>query len=461
MNSMEKASTVSLALLYSFRMLGLFMVLPVLSLYMASTDSDQAIAGATPLLIGLAIGGYGLTQALMQIPFGALSDRFGRKSLITIGYLFFIAGSLIAACSDDIYGIIAGRLLQGFGAVAACIMALLGDLTSEEVRTRSMAMVGASIGLSFAVSIVLGPIVDSIWGLQGIFWLTALLGVIGLGILWLLVPNPPKALYSLETLSTSGGLIKSWKNLELQRVYWGVLILHALLTAVFIILPARILEVFDITAASSGWVYLPVVIVGFFLAVPFILVAEVKRKMKAMLVMAVALLSLSVISLVIETQSAVFLIILLCVFFLAFNLLEATLPSLVAKLASAGTRGSAMGLFSSHQFFGAFLGGWFGGAALQHGGSDFLIYLCFAALIIWLFMVVTMKPPKFLKSTSIALSDYEAYEHAASSLADCQGVLEVFWYQDKCTLYVKYDPDVTNDGLIQTVALGHEPEATV
>lgn len=448
MNSNERISTFSLALLYSFRMLGLFMVLPVLSLYMAPEATGKSIEGATPLLIGLAIGGYGLTQALMQIPFGSLSDRYGRKLLITVGYCLFIAGSLVAATSDNIQGIIVGRILQGGGAVAACIMALLGDLTSEQTRTRSMAMVGASIGVSFAVSIVLGPIVDSYWGINGIFWLTALLGVIGLVVLWKLVPNPPSSVYSLETLSTKQGLKKCFFNKELQRVYWGVLILHALLTALFIYLPTHIIEVFDIEASMTGWVYLPVVVVGFILAVPFILVAEVKRQMKWMMVMAVALMLLVTLSLLSGVNAAFAMAILLLVFFTAFNLMEATLPSLVAKLASAGSRGSAMGLFSSHQFLGAFIGGWLGGIALQWGGETLLLIGCSVLLGIWLLLVGTMQSPKFLKGLSVPYQLNDEDSDRLNELNALDGVLEIFHYQEMQTLYIKYDPDLTNDGII-------------
>ncbi len=454
MNSIERVSTFSLALLYTFRMLGLFMVLPVLSLYMSPEVTGRTISGATPLLIGLAIGGYGLTQALMQIPFGTLSDRYGRKVMITIGYILFITGSVVAAVSDHIYGVVIGRALQGCGAVAACIMALLGDLTSEQTRTRSMAMVGASIGLSFAVAIVLGPIVDSYWGLSGIFWLTAVLGVVGLLILWKVVPNPPVILHSLETLSTRGGLKKSLFNGQLQRVYWGVLILHAMLTALFIILPTRIIDIFGIEASMTGWVYLPVVILGFVLAVPFILVAEVKRQMKWMMILSVALMLLVSLALLADITSAVILALLLLLFFTAFNLMEATLPSLVAKLASAGTRGSAMGLFSSHQFFGAFLGGWLGGLALQHGGDQMLLIGCSSLLGLWLILVASMDKPNFVKGVSVKLPSKEKYDEHISVLNSMEGVLEVFHYEQMQTLYIKYDPDQTNEGLIhQTLAV--------
>lgn len=452
MNSNERVSTISLALLYSFRMLGLFMVLPVLSLYMIPEVTGKTLEGATPLLIGLAIGGYGLTQALMQIPFGSLSDRYGRKSLITIGYCLFILGSLVAALSESIYGIIIGRVLQGGGAVAACIMALLGDLTSEQNRTRSMAMVGASIGVSFAVSIVLGPIVDSMWGISGVFWLTAALGVLGLIILWKFVPDPPTSVYSLETLSTRSGLVKCFKNSEMQRVYWGVLILHALLTSLFIFLPAKIITAFDINAAMTGWVYLPVVVIGFILAVPFILVAEVKRKMKGMMILSVSLMLLVTLALFMEVEAGYAMAILLLVFFTAFNLMEATLPSLVAKLASAGTRGSAMGLFSSHQFLGAFLGGWLGGMALEWGGESFLLLACIGLLVFWLVLVITMKQPSFLKGVSIPFEENGGDN--LQTLQDVDGVLEVFHYQQMQTLYIKYDPDRTNEGIIQKTLSG-------
>ncbi len=287
MNALERRSVAALASIYAMRMLGLFMVMPVFVLL------GDDLAGATPALIGLAIGAYGLSQALLQVPFGLLSDRFGRKRLIYIGLILFAAGSLLAAASESIYGVIAGRILQGSGAIASVLMALLSDLTREEERTKAMASVGISIGLSFSVSLVLGPLLGSMFGLAGIFYTTAVLAVAALVVVNRVVPNPHLQRRSPDTHPAREMLSQVLRNPRLLRLDFGIFALHLVLTAVFLLVPTLLQDRLQLAASSHWWFYLTVMVTSFFAMVPFIIIAEKQRRMKLVLCGAIAMLTLA------------------------------------------------------------------------------------------------------------------------------------------------------------------------
>ena len=290
MTGSEKRSVLSLAFLYSTRMLGLFMVLPVFVLY------GQELEGATEILIGVAIGAYGLSQALFQVPFGALSDRFGRKKLIFIGLLLFFVGSVVAAMSTSIYMVILGRFLQGAGAIASVLMALLSDLTSEESRTKSMAIVGMSIGISFSVALILGPLVGSSFGLQGIFGLTAILALVGIVWLFFLVPNPVQKISDRNTRLFKDQIAEVLANKDLVRLDVGIFALHLCLTALFIAVPISLTHQLHMPNEDHWLVYLTVMVTSFFAMVPFIIIGEKKQKMKPIFLFAISLLMLSSLS---------------------------------------------------------------------------------------------------------------------------------------------------------------------
>ncbi len=351
----ERRTVVSLAVLYAMRMLGLFMMLPVFSVL------GQSLTGATGYLIGLAIGAYGLSQAVLQVPFGLLSDRYGRKKLIVVGLLIFAAGSIVAAVSESIYGVIAGRLLQGAGAIASVLMALLSDLTKEENRTKAMAVIGMSIGIAFSAALVLGPIVAGWFGLSGIFWLTACMAGMGIIIITFLVPTPVMGVRHRDAQPAMDMVSLALNNSELRRLDFGIFALHLCLTAVFVVLPLGLIENFQLGQTEHWPVYLSVTACSFFAMIPFIIVGEKKRKMKPVLLAAIALLSLSLLWLVFIDDSLTEMWFGLFAFFMAFNLLEASLPSLVSKISPAGVKGTAMGVYSMSQFLGAFFGGVCGG----------------------------------------------------------------------------------------------------
>jgi len=270
----ERRSVFSLAMLYSMRMLGLFMVLPVFVIY------GKDLGHSSDILMGVAIGAYGLSQALFQIPFGALSDRYGRKKLIFIGLALFFIGSVVAALSTDIYGVIIGRFLQGAGAIASVLMALLSDLTSEESRTKSKAIIGMSIGISFSVALILGPIVSGAFGLNGIFWLTAGLALLGMFWLFMYVPTPVHKVSDRNTRLFKNQLGDVLANKELRRLDFGIFALHFCLTSVFIAVPITLQTRLNLATGDHWLVYLTVMVTSFFAMVPFIIVGEKKQQMK-------------------------------------------------------------------------------------------------------------------------------------------------------------------------------------
>ena len=388
MTGRERRAVGSLALLYCFRMLGLFMVLPLLALY----ASD--LADATPTMIGLALGIYGLTQAILQIPFGWLSDRIGRKPVIIFGLLLFALGSVIAAMADSMNGIILGRTLQGSGAIASTVMALVADLTREEQRTKAMALVGISIGLSFAVAMVLGPVVASVGGLAGVFWFTAVLAAVGIGIVILLVPTPHSATGDHQEEGARLGFIgRGLVDAGLVRLNFGVFVLHFILVACFLVLPGVLEQTFGVDREQHWMVYLPVLLLSIVGMVPLMILAERGKRPRQMFLLGIALI-FAAIGVLGFTATNLLFYGGLWLFFVGFNYLEATLPSLVSKTVFAGGKGTAMGVYSSCQFMGAFAGGAGGGWLLDHLGSGVLTGVCLALAAGWWLVVQTAPVPK-------------------------------------------------------------------
>jgi len=382
MTALERRTVGSLALLYSFRMLGLFMVLPLLALYAAD------LPGASPALIGLALGIYGLTQALLQIPFGWLSDQIGRKPVIVGGLILFALGSVVAGMAESIEGIVLGRTLQGAGAIASTVMALVADLTREEQRTKAMAVVGMSIGLSFAVALVLGPVVAAAGGLSAVFWFTAALAVAGIVIVVLLVPAP--AAHGIEHIDvgTRAGLIgRSLRDGALQRLNFGVFTLHFILMACFLVVPGFLEQTAGIDRSQHWYVYLPALLLSIAGMVPLMIVAERGGRPHQMFLLGIVLL-LAAVAMLGFTSNTLLFYAALWLFFVGFNYLEATLPSLVSKTVFAGGKGTAMGVYSTCQFLGAFAGGAGGGWLLQYAGVGALIGTCVALAALWLILVL-------------------------------------------------------------------------
>lgn len=398
MNATEKRAITALATVYGSRMLGLFMILPVFVLL------GRDLQGATPALLGVALGAYGLSQALLQIPFGMLSDRFGRKPLIQLGLVLFAAGSLLAGWSDSIHGVIAGRILQGSGAIASVLMALASDLTREENRTKGMATIGLSIGLAFAMSLVLGPMVGEAYGLTGIFLLTAVLAGIGMVLVATIVPTPEIRSHQPDALPAGDQLRQVLTSGRLLRLDAGIFVLHMALTAIFLIVPLT-LEDLGLATSQHWWVYLSVMGSGFVAMLPLLIIGEKKRRLKQVMSVAVALLGVAVALMSIGWQQVAGFWVVLFIFFMGFNLLEALLPSLISKEAPAAGKGSAMGVYSTSQFMGSFVGGTLGGWLSGFAGASGVIVLVLLAVAAWLVLVLTMAPPRYATNLALRLNE--------------------------------------------------------
>jgi len=434
MSPLEKRTISALALIYALRMFGLFMVLPVLALY------GSQYQGATATLVGIAIGAYGLTQAMLQLPFGAWSDRIGRKPVILVGLILFSLGSGLAAMADNIWMLILGRALQGAGAVASTLMALMTDLTREENRTKAMASIGASIGLSFTLAMVAGPVLAAWLGLSGLFVLTAILSLGAIVLLYTAVPTPTQQVRSRDARAFFHQLIDVMADRQILRISYGIFALHAVLVGTFVAVPVALLQ--SGMAQVEHWkVYLPVMISAFIVMVPFIIVAEKYKKMKPVLMLAVALLVASVACLALGIDSLTGLIMALWLFFLAFNILEASLPSLISKFAPAGFKGSAMGLYSTSQFLGAFIGGVLGGYLSEHMSLAGVFWGLMPLLLVWFGLVATMAKPKHLTSYMVNLNnqDQDSSIELENKLLALPGVDEVVIMLKEQAAYLKVD----------------------
>ena len=444
MSSGETRAASGLALVFAFRMLGMFMVLPVLATY------GMDLAGATPALIGLAIGAYGLTQAIFQIPFGVISDRIGRRPVIYLGLIVFALGSVLAANSDSIWGVIAGRILQGAGAISAAVMALLSDLTREQHRTKAMAMIGMTIGLSFAVAMVVGPLLTRAFGLSGLFLATGAMALCGIVIVMFMVPRSTGTLQHRESGVAKQALLPTLRHPDLLRLDLGIFVLHAMLMSSFIALPLALVEKAGLPKEQHWWVYLTALLISFFAMIPFIIYGEKKRKMKRVLLGAVVTLMLTELFFWKFGDSLRTLVIGTVVFFTAFNLLEASLPSLISKVSPAGGKGTAMGVYSTSQFLGSALGGILGGWLFQHGGLS-VVFLGGAGLAaLWLAFAVTMREPPYVTSLRLPLSP-EALREAglAERLKAVTGVTDAVIVAEESAIYIKLDTELLDRATLE------------
>lgn len=409
LTSVEIRSTLSLAGLYSLRMFGMFLLLPIMSLY-----GREIPGGDDMLLVGLAMGGYGITQALLQLPFGMLSDRIGRKKVIYIGLSLLVLGSVVAALATNIYWVIAGRLIQGAGAISAAIIALLADLTREEHRTKAMATIGMSIGSTFAISLVAGPVLFHVIGMSGIFWMTAGLAVCAMIGVATVIPNPRISRFHSDAETNTAWLPRVIKDRELLRLNVGVFALHAAQMAMFVAMPLA-LTAAGIAANHHWWVYLPVVIAGFLLMVPVIIVGEKRHRLKPVFCSAIALMLAAQLGMALWLDTLPAIVLWLSLYFIAFNILEAIQPSLVSKIAPAAAKGTAMGVYNTTQSLGISLGAAGGGWLFLHFGASALFASCATLILVWLLLATTMKAPLPVKSALYHLGD--AWDGDATALS--------------------------------------------
>lgn len=384
MTSVERRAGIGLASIFALRMLGLFLILPVFSLYAKQLPSGDDMA-----LVGLALGAYGLTQTFLQIAYGAASDRFGRKPVIVFGLVLFAIGSFVAAMSHDIYGIIAGRVLQGAGAISAAITALAADLTRDQHLTKVMAMIGSSIGLTFAVSMVGAPILYAAIGMPGIFATTGVLSLLAIYVVMRIVPAAPVVPRQPGWPSFLEVLVHP----QLLRMNFGVFCLHLIQTSMWVLLPAALVHAGGLPVGEHWKIYLPAVLISFALMVPAIIAAEKYGKMKLVFNGAIVLLLVVQIGFGTFGHTVYELFFWLLLFFVAFNILEATQPSLISRIAPPHAKGAALGVYNTTQSLGLFLGGVAGGALAKHSGPDAVWLLCSVLALIWLVLGLTMNMP--------------------------------------------------------------------
>ena len=384
MSPEERRTGASLASIFALRMLGLFLILPVFSVYAKTLPGGDNLA-----LVGFALGAYGLTQAFFQIPYGIASDYFGRKQVIVVGLLIFALGSFVAAWAPDMNWIIVGRVLQGAGAISAAVTALAADLTREQHRTKVMAMIGSSIGLVFALSLVGAPVLYGWIGMGGLFVMTGVLALAAIVLLLKAVPPAPPP-HGHEKLPLRRVIFDA----DLLRLNLGIFVLHMVQMAMFVVLPHALINHGGLEAAAHWKVYLPAVLVSFVVMVPAIIAAERKDKMRPVFVGAVGLLAVVQVGLYALHESLWVLALWLLLFFVAFNVLEATLPSLVSRTAPPAAKGAALGVYNTTQAIGLFIGGAAGGYIAQHFGDNAVFAACTGLVLVWLAVANTMNFPQ-------------------------------------------------------------------
>jgi len=451
MSSGERRAAASLGAIYALRLLGLFMILPVFALH------GDGYSGATPALIGLAIGIYGLTQAAFQIPFGILSDRIGRKRVIFAGLLLFAAGSALAASAESIFAVIAGRALQGLGAISAAVLALTADLTREEQRTKAMAIIGVTLGLAFAAAMVLGPLLTEAFGLSALFWITAGLAVAGMAVLAWLVPNPAASRFHRDTSAMPSQLRRVFADPGLLRLDLGIGLLHLVMTASFTVLPLTLRDGAGVAAADHWKVYLLVMAGGLVLMTPFVMLADRRGRTREVFVGSVAVLALAQLGLWGLARDLPTVVLLLVAYLAAFTVLEAALPSLVSRLAPADLKGTALGAYSTCQYLGVFAGGAVGGWLHGRFGADAVFVAGAALSAAWLLVALSMRypPPLSTQLLRVGCLDESRARALTDSLRAVPGVSDAVVVADEGVAYLKVDRRrLDRDALMAYAATG-------
>ena len=441
LTSLERKSIIALASVYGLRMFGLFLILPVLAIY------AEQLNGASPMLMGIALGIYGITQAIFQIPFGMMSDRFGRKPMIIIGLSIFAIGSLVAAVSDSIGGVIFGRALQGAGAIAAVVLALTSDLTRENQRTKAMALIGMTIGASFLLALIVAPILQVFIGVQGLFVMTACLAVMSMLVIWKAVPTPAQT-FNLEVRAVPTQMLDLLKHSQLIRLDLGIFILHFILTAIFVVVPIILLEQINMPSNDHWRVYVPALLASVVFMVPMIIMSTRKEWLIRIFMAAVCILLFAQCLLMWRPFGVIGITVCLFFFFWGFNLLEAMLPSLLSRVAPAASKGSALGVYNTFQFLGVFFGGFIGGTLYGKLGVDAVFMTCGLLLIIWVILIQTAPRLRLFDSLIIQLKSSTSTAQLATQLrAQLQavpGVEEAIIMEGESVAYLKVDKDVLN-----------------
>ncbi len=436
MTPQELRASISLASIYGLRMLGMFLILPVFAIYAAKLPGGQ-----DHTMIGFALGAYGLTQALLQLPFGMASDHFGRKRVIYFGLVLFAVGSFVAATADSLLMVMVGRAIQGSGAISAAVTALTADLTREEHRTKAMAMIGMTIGVTFALSLILGPAFYHLIGIPGIFAMTGVLALLAILVVKYAVPDPQVSRFHSDAEAQPGKLWDVLRDGQLLRLNFGIFTLHAAQMAMFVVVPFALIDSGGIDVNHHWQIYLPVMVGAFLLMVPAIIYGEKKAKLKQVFVGAVALLLVAQIALIPAIHNFWGVVLLLLVYFVAFNILEASLPSIISKIAPAASKGTAMGVYNTSQSLGLFLGGALGGYLSHTFGYSGVFVFGSVLSAIWLVLAVSMRAPLAVKSRMYHTKELNVEDARllAQKLALLSGVVEAVVLPEENVAFLKVD----------------------
>lgn len=447
MSPTERRATISLASIYGLRMLGMFLILPIFAIYAKTLDGGQS-----QTMVGLALGAYGLTQVLLQLPFGIASDKYGRKKVIYIGMLIFVLGSVVAAVGTDIVTVIIGRAVQGAGAVSAVVMALVADSTREEHRTKAMATIGGTIGVTFALSLVAGPLLNKTIGVPGIFWMTAILSLFAILVVRFLVPDPVNSHFHSDTETAPSKIAEVLRNTQLLRLNLGAFSLHAAQMAMFVVVPFALKETSGMDVDQHWIVYLPVLVISFVMMIPAIIYGEKRAKLKPVFISAVAILLAAQLLFAATIHQFWGVVAALFFYFLAFNLLEATLPSLISKLAPAESKGTAIGVHNTAQSLGVFVGALAGGALSDYFGFSSVFIFSAALIGFWLLCALGMKAPPSVKTKMYhveSMNDRQAAK-LKSAIEKMPGIEEVAVLAQEQTLIVKVNNQQSAEALTVT-----------
>lgn len=458
MSAPEVRASLSLASIYGLRMLGMFLILPIFSIY-----AETLPGGDSHLLIGLALGAYGLTQAMFQLPFGMASDRFGRKRMIYIGLVLLLIGSLIAGFATDLTTVIIGRAIQGAGAVSAVVTALVADLTREEHRTKAMAMIGATIGVTFAVSLILGPALNQWIGVPGIFLLTGVLAVLAMLDIRFLVPDPVVSRFHSDAEAAPHKLKSVLRDMQLMRLNFGIFALHAAQMAMFVVVPFAIKQSSGMSENDHWLIYLPVMVLSFALMVPAIIYGEKKGKLKQVFIAAIGLMLAAQLLFAGAIDAFWGIILSLTVYFIAFNILEATLPSIISKLAPAASKGTAIGVYNTAQSLGIFVGGVLGGYLSHVYGYAAVFLFCSVLMLLWLVVAFSMRTPPAVRSRMYHLDEMSsaAARDLSGRLAMVTGVREAVVLADEGLVILKVSmrQDFDEAEVLRLIAAAASPTA--
>lgn len=436
MSALEVRASASLASIYGLRMLGMFLILPIFAIYAETLPEHPS-----HLMIGLALGAYGLTQAIFQLPFGMASDKYGRKRVIYVGLAIFAIGSLIAALANSIEIIILGRAIQGAGAVSAAVTALVADLTREEHRTKAMAMIGGTIGITFALSLILGPALNQWIGIPGIFAMTGVLTICAMLVVRFVVPDPLVSRFHSDAEATPAKLKEVLADTQLLRLNFGIFALHAAQMAMFVVVPFAISQTSQLTVNDHWKIYLPILVMSFVLMVPAIIYGEKRAKLKQVFVGAVATMLAAQLLFAFSINQFWGIILSLSAYFIAFNILEASLPSIITKMAPAASKGTAIGVYNTSQSLGVFVGGALGGYLSHYHGYSSVFAFCSVLMALWLLFALSMKAPPAVKSKMYHLPEMSAEQGRILSqqLARQQGVREAVVLPEEGTVILKVD----------------------